>query len=80
MASNKLPGIDATKIRCPEFTGPILRLLKQAGANTKCVIKTKEPNALKRLTHLCESYEWEVFAYTLKEGIHYIGVQINQVE
>ena len=80
MVKNTLQGIDATNIRCPEFTGPVLRLIKKIGAHKQCVIKTKETHALKRLTHLCEVYQWNVIGYQLQGEVHFIAVQINDID
>ena len=52
-------GIDATNIFCPDFTVPVMSLIKKhVKPGQQGVIKTKEARSVKRLAHLCASNGW----------------------
>lgn len=68
-------GIDATKVFCPNFTVPLKRLIeKHKEKNSQLVIKTKEARGIKRLQHLCASYDWQVIGYQQQGELHYIAI------
>jgi TusA-related sulfurtransferase len=72
---SKQVGIDATDIRCPEFTTPVISLIKKLVKKGEgAVIKTLEERALKRIQHFCLAFEWEVTGYMEKDGIFYIAI------
>jgi hypothetical protein len=73
---SKLVGIDATTIFCPEFTTPVMSLIKKhIPKGGQGVIKTKESRALLRTQHLCASFDWEVIGYQESCGDYLIVVQ-----
>jgi len=70
--SNNPIGIDATALYCPEFTTPVMSLIKQhIKADQQVVIKTKEPRSVARIKHLCASFEWNIVDYQHKDGLFY---------
>lgn len=74
---NKPVGIDATDVYCPEFTTPVLSLIKKlVKPGQSAVIKTREERAFKRLQHICASHDWTVIAYMEKNSIYFIQIKI----
>jgi hypothetical protein len=68
-------GIDATEVFCPEFTTPVISLInKLVKKGEQAVIKTLETRALKRIQHICLSYDWTVTGYMEKDGFYYIAI------
>ena len=75
---SKLIGIDATDLFCPEFTTPVLSLIKKlVPVGGSAVIKTKEEKGLKRIQHICSSFDWSVTAFMEKDAIFYIQILRN---
>ena len=69
-------GIDCTKLRCPEFTVPALRLIREHGEVGKdIVIKTLEKKAPKRIQHLCLTYGWAMLAIAQKNDVIFIKIK-----
>ncbi|MFT5852636.1 MAG: hypothetical protein ACI87J_002614 [Colwellia sp.] len=70
-------GIDATDIFCPEFTTPVISLIKKlVSPGNEAVIKTQEKMGLKRLQHICAVHEWKVTAFMEKDGVFYIAITV----
>lgn len=70
-------GIDATDVFCPEFTTPVIALIKKLvtkGGNA--VVKTFEHRALLRMQHICLSHDWKVTGYMEKDGVFYIAITV----
>ena len=71
-----MKGIDATEVFCPEFTTPVIRLIKKHLTKGELgVIKTKEERAVKRLQHICASHDWSLLGYKKQSDTYYILVQ-----
>lgn len=76
---SKLVGIDATDVFCPEFTTPVISLIKRkVPIGGGAVIKTKEKKGLKRIQHICASFDWAVIAFMEQDDIFYIQIQRGQ--
>lgn len=74
---SKVTGIDATDVFCPEFTTPVISLIKKlVSPGSEAVIKTKEVRGLKRIQHICAAHEWKVTAFMEKDGLFYIGIKV----
>lgn len=70
-------GIDATELFCPEFTSPVMSLIKKHVApGNRAVIKTKESRGLDRLKHLCASFDWLVVGYKHVGDTYYIAISV----
>lgn len=72
----KIKGINCNQFRCPEFTVPVLSLLKRAAEQEEeVVISTKEPKAVNKVRHLCITHNWTLAATEAKADITFIKVQ-----
>lgn len=70
-----MKGVDATKLFCPEFTVPVIRLIKKNfDIGEVGVIKTKEARALLRLQEVCAQSDWNIKAYQQTNDMHYIAI------
>lgn len=68
--------LDCTHLRCPEFTVPAMRLIKQHKERGKeIVIKTHEVRAPNRVKHLCSSFDWQFVAHQTKGDTIYIKIR-----
>lgn len=63
--------LDCTELRCPEFTVPVMRLIKEQIKNAQhtldIVIKTYEKRAPLRVEHLCGSFGW-TYEQSVEQG------------
>jgi len=51
--------IDATQVWCPNFTTPVMSLIKKKIIKGHSgVVITKEKRSVKRMEHLCASFDW----------------------
>lgn len=70
-------GIDATDVFCPEFTTPVISLIKKlVKKGGSAVIKTLEERGLKRVQHICLAHDWKVTGYMVKDDIFYIAISV----
>lgn len=71
-----MKGLDCTKLRCPEFTVPALRMIKANMEQGKeMILKTLEARAPKRIQHICVSHGWSVLAVAENDGVIYIKIK-----
>ena len=71
-----MKGIDASELYCPEFTSPVLSLIKKhITVGTQGIVKTKEPRAKERLAHLCVSYGWKMIGYEQRDDDYYFIIE-----
>jgi TusA-related sulfurtransferase len=69
-------GLDCTHLRCPEFTVPVMRLIKaNAEPEKEVIIKTHEKRARNRVEHLCVSFGWQFIAAVEEGDIIYIKLK-----
>ena len=69
-------GLDCTHLRCPEFTVPVMRLIKaNAESEKEIMIKTHETRAPNRVKHLCLSFGWQFIAAAQKGDMIYIKLK-----
>jgi TusA-related sulfurtransferase len=58
---SSLVKIDATGVWCPNYTTPVMSLIKKhIKKGESGVVITKEPRSINRMAHLCASFEWNI--------------------
>jgi len=71
-----MKGVDCTALRCPEFTVPVLSLIKKHGEKGKeIVLKTLEKRAPNRIRHLCLAHDWQFIAAAEADGVIFIKIK-----
>jgi len=69
--------IDATSIWCPNFTSPVMSLIKKKIPKGQSgIVITNERRSVKRMEHLCASFDWLLKEKIEKDGCFMFLVEV----